>query len=168
MDRLTSDQRRRCMQGNRGKGTSIEVLLCRELWRRGLRYRKNDRTVVGSPDISFKGRKLAVFCDGDFWHGRGWEESHSKIKSNKAYWHAKIERNMAHDKEVNVALEQKGWKVLRYWESDIKKDVAKCADEVEQEWCRLEVRRIRRAYEFDSRFEGDVAAEGEEDYGIGD
>ena len=69
MDRLTPEQRHKNMQANKGKDSKIEILLRQELWSRGLRYRKNAKSVYGHPDIVFISKKIAVFCDGEFWHG---------------------------------------------------------------------------------------------------
>lgn len=106
-------------------GTKPELLLRRALWSAGLRYRKNPLTLPGKPDVVFPGAKLAVFCDGDFWHGRDWEARHAKLSQghNAEYWLAKIGRNMQRDAEVSAALRGAGWSVLRVWESDVKRDV---------------------------------------------
>ena len=115
----------------RGKGSSIEKLLMHELWSRGLRYRKNVKGIPGSPDIVYFHPKVAVFCDGEFWHGYDWELRKDKIKSNKEFWFRKIERNMQRDREVNRKLAQDGWIILRFWENDIRKYLKECADTVE-------------------------------------
>ena len=132
MDNHTPEQRRKNMQAIRCKDTSIEVMLRRELWSRGIRYRKNCRDVPGKPDIVFKGKKVAVFCDSEFWHGYDWENKQKEIKSRREFWIPKIERNMARDREVNERLESQGWVVLRFWGKEIKKDVSTCADIVER------------------------------------
>lgn len=103
----------------------------KELWRRGLRYRKNVNTVCGKPDIAFISKKVAVFCDSEFWHGFNWEERKKDFKSNQEFWIPKIERNMERDKEVTAALEADGWTVIRFWGNDIKKHLSECADVVE-------------------------------------
>ncbi|MBE6521200.1 MAG: very short patch repair endonuclease [Thermoplasmata archaeon] len=77
----------------RNKDTKIEIQLRKELWSRGLRYRKNDKSVEGKPDIVFKGPKVAVFCDSEFWHGYDWEHWKYDIKTNRDFWINKIERN---------------------------------------------------------------------------
>ena len=133
MDRLTPDQRRKNMQAVKSKDSKIELMLRQELWKRGLRYRKNTKSVFGHPDIAFIGKKVAVFCDSEFWHGYDWEKRKSDIKSNKDFWINKIERNIARDKEVNEYLESNGWKVLRFWGKQIEKDAAGCADMIEKE-----------------------------------
>ena len=133
MDRLTPEQRHRNMQAIKSKDSEIERLLRKELWSRGLRYRKNVNTVYGHPDIVFVGKKIAIFCDSEFWHGFDWDNKRKNIKSNKEFWIQKIERNIARDKEVNSYLNSQGWKVLRFWGEDIKKNTAHCADIIEME-----------------------------------
>lgn len=115
----------------RGKGSSIEKLLMHELWSRGLRYRKNVRILPGWPDIVFYHSKVAIFCDGEFWHGYDWEIRKTTLKSNKEFWIKKIERNIRHDKEVNSKLSKEGWIVLRFWENDIRHYLKECADTIE-------------------------------------
>ena len=101
---MTEEQRSYNMSRIRGKNTSIEVILSHALWHRGLRFRKNSPHVYGHPDISVKKYKVAIFCDGDFWHGYDWENRRDEIKSNRDYWIPKIERNMQKDIEVNHVL----------------------------------------------------------------
>ncbi len=112
----------------KGKNTSIEMLLSRALWHRGLRFRKNSSHVYGHPDISVKKYRIAIFCDGDFWHGYDWENRKSGIKSNTGYWIPKIERNMQKDIETNHVLESMGWTVIRVWEHEIRKNLPDIAD----------------------------------------
>ena len=120
------------MQRVKNKDSKIEVALRRELWRRGLRYRKNVNHIYGKPDIVFIGKKVAVFCDSEFWHGYNWEERKKDFKSNQEFWIPKIERNMERDKEVTAVLEAEGWVVLRFWGNEIKKNAAQCADIIEK------------------------------------
>ena len=131
MDPLTPEQRRRNMQAIRSKDTSIEVKLRKELWIRGMRYRKNYKRAYGHPDIVFVGKKVAVFCDSEFWHGYDWVHKKETIQTRREYWIPKIERNIAHDIEVNTRLESEGWVVLRFWGKDIQKNVSHCADIIE-------------------------------------
>lgn len=131
-DRLTPEQRRKNMQHVRNKDSEIELLLQKELWRRGLRYRKNVKSIIGCPDVAFKGLKIAIFCDSEFWHGFEWETRKSDIKSNRDFWIKKIERNISRDAEVNEALSSEGWTVLRFWGKDIKKNLSECADIIER------------------------------------
>lgn len=128
---MTPEQRRRCMQANKSKNTSIEILLGRALWARGLRYRKHCKDVPGRPDFCFKGKRLAVFCDGEFWHGRDWEQNKQRIHSHRAFWYDKIERNQRRDMAVNQQLRSAGWQVLRFWETDIRKHLDSCVQMVE-------------------------------------
>lgn len=116
----------------RSKDTKIEVELRKELWSRGLRYRKNVKNVPGKPDIAFIGKKVAVFCDSEFWHGYDWEHRKNDIKTRREFWIPKIERNIQRDLEVNQLLEEQGWIVLRFWGKEIQKDVSGCADRIEK------------------------------------
>ncbi|MDO4771186.1 DNA mismatch endonuclease Vsr [Porphyromonas sp.] len=130
MDRLTKEQRHRNMSANKGKGTKIELLFGRLLWNAGVRYRKNDNTVFGHPDFVIRNMKIAIFCDGDFWHGRNWETRKNDHKSNREFWLSKIERNIERDKEVNKQLEIQGWKVFRFWETEITREPDKCLNRI--------------------------------------
>lgn len=132
MDRHTPEQRRRNMQAIKNKDSKIEVALRKELWARGLRYRKNAKSVFGKPDIVFIGKKVAVFCDSEFWHGYNWEERKADFKSNQEFWIPKIERNIERDREVTERLEFDGWIVLRFWGNEIKNSVVQCADIIEK------------------------------------
>lgn len=131
MDNHTTEQRHRNMKAVKNKGSKIETMLQKELWRRGLRYRKNAKTVYGKPDIVFIGKKVAVFCDSEFFHGYDWENKNKEIKSNRDFWIPKIEKNMARDKEVTQKLTADGWTVLRFWGNEIKKNLSQCADKIE-------------------------------------
>ncbi len=132
MAKKTPEQISYNMRQVKNKDSEIEVLLRRELWRRGIRYRKNVRKIEGKPDLAFIGKKVAVFCDSEFWHGYNWETKRNEIKSNQEFWYKKIERNMERDREVNEKLAQEGWIVLRFWGKEIKKDLLRCADEIEK------------------------------------
>ena len=117
---------------SRKKDTKPEVALRKILWARGCRYRKDVASLPGRPDIVFPGAKVTVFCDGDFWHGRDWRHRRRKLLRghNPEYWIAKIKRNMDRDRRNNRKLEQAGWCVLRFWETDILRSPEACADEV--------------------------------------
>lgn len=116
----------------RAKDSKIEVKLRKELWSRGMRYRKNVANVMGKPDLAFIGKKVAVFCDSEFWHGYDWENRKAQIKTNKDFWITKIERNMERDREVTECLRNEGWIVLRFWGKEIMDETSRCADEIEQ------------------------------------
>lgn len=120
------------MKRVKSKDSEIELLLRKELWNRGLRYQKNVKTIFGKPDIVFKGKKIAVFCDSEFWHGFDWENRKDQIKSRRDFWIPKIERNIQRDIEVTEKLTETGWIVLRFWGKDIKKNCTKCADIIEE------------------------------------
>lgn len=133
MDRLTKEQRHKNMSHIRSKNTSIEVMLCKELRKRGYGYRKNYKELPGKPDIVLTKYKIAIFCDGEFFHGKDWSNQRERILkgSNPEFWISKIERNMERDEEINKELLHLGWTVLRFWGNDIKTDIASCIDEIE-------------------------------------
>jgi DNA mismatch endonuclease, patch repair protein len=121
---------------NRAKHSTSELLLRRALWKRGLRYRLHAPNLPGKPDIVFPSKQVAIFCDGDFWHGRNWPERKKALSkgANAEYWVAKIEANMDRDCAHVRALEERGWLVLRFWETEIKAAPDTVADVVEQAW----------------------------------
>lgn len=131
MAKKTKEQISYNMRRVKNKDSEIEMLLRKELWSRGLRYRKNVSSVFGKPDIAFIGKKVAVFVDSEFWHGFNWEERCNDFKSNRDFWIPKIERNIERDAEVNELLKSEGWLVLRFWGAEIKKNAAACADKIE-------------------------------------
>lgn len=132
MDKHTPEQRRKNMQAVKNKDSKIELLLRNELWNRGLRYRKNVKSVYGHPDIAFIGKKVAVFVDSEFWHGFDWENRKKDFKSHQEFWIPKIERNIQRDIEVNEKLQSDGWTVLRFWGKEITNSVHECADKIEK------------------------------------
>lgn len=125
----------------RSSETDIENILRKALWSKGYRYRKNYRQLKGNPDIVFTKQKVAIFCDGEFWHGFDWENNKKKFKSNQEYWIPKIERNIERDKEVTIFLTEAGWEVLRFWGNDIQKNLSDCVEKVERTLNRLNYRR---------------------------
>jgi len=132
MDKLSREQRRKNMQAVKSKGSKIETMLGKEIWKKGLRYRKNNKSVFGKPDFTFKKYKIAVFCDSEFWHGKEWETRKHEHKSNVDFWYKKIERNIERDVEVNKQLKAEGWEVLRFWGKEIEKNLFLCVKKVEQ------------------------------------
>ena len=131
MDVLTKRQRHRAMSRIRSKVTKPEVRLRNAGWHLGLRYRKNWKKLPGTPDIALTRQKIAIFVDGDFWHARGHQEHPGEqVASNREYWQRHLARNVEHDRDVNDELTELGWLVLRFWEGDIRKDLAKCVAEV--------------------------------------
>ena len=131
LDNHTAEQRSKNMKAVKNKGSMIETMLQIELWHRGLKYRKNVKTVYVKPDIAFIGKKVAVFCDSEFFHGYDWENKNKEIKSNRDFWIPKIEKNMARDKAVTEKLKSDGWIVLRFWGNEIKRNLSQCADKIE-------------------------------------
>ena len=131
MDKITQTQRSHNMASIKSKNTKAERVLRLALWHRGIRYRKNWQKLPGSPDIAITKYKIAVFVDGDFWHARGHEQAPGEqVGTNKDFWKKKLARNVERDKEVNDQLTQAGWLVLRFWESDIIKDVGAAVAEI--------------------------------------
>ena len=103
-----------------------ETMLAKELWHRGLRYRLNWRALPGSPDIAITSKKLAVFVDGEFWHGENWEQRKAKLKKDRDYWIEKIEENMARDRRNDEKLRTLGWTPLHFWEKEVLKRLDDC------------------------------------------
>lgn len=125
---LTSQIKRRI----RHRDTKAELLLRRELWRRGFRFRVNVKELPGKPDIVFSRARVIVFCDGDFWHGRDWNNRRKRLIAgiNAPYWTAKIAANIKRGRQVSESLEMEGWVVLRFWESDIQRNTTSIAKQV--------------------------------------
>ena len=128
----TKEQIHYNMQCIRDKDSEIERALRNALWERGYRYRKNVRAVYGCPDIAFIGKKIAIFCDSEFWHGYDWEHRKEDFKKHREFWIRKIERNIESDREVNEKLQAEGWTVLRFWGREIKHDLETCVMKIEQ------------------------------------
>merc|ERR1711991_508575 len=98
----------------------------------GFRYRRNNRSVFGKPDFTFKKYKIAIFCDSEYFHGKDWENQKHRIKTNTEFWHSKIEGNIERDKIVNERLLHENWKVIRFWGEDIKKNLEICLTKIEE------------------------------------
>ena len=134
MDVLTKEQRRKNMQRIKGKNTSIEIKLCKALWKKGYHYRKNYKELPGSPDIVLTKYKVAIFCDSEFFHGKDWDKLKARLEKgeNGDYWIKKITRNMERDEDVNKQLMFRGWTVLRFWGDEIKKNTDECVKVIEE------------------------------------
>lgn len=134
MDNLTAEQRHKNMRHIRSKDTKIEEMLRKALWKKGYRYRKNYSNIPGKPDIAFTKYKLAVFCDGEFFHGKDWEvlKNHLEKSNNSEYWINKISRNIQHDNQINKELFFMGWTVLRFWGKEIMKNTDECVKIIEE------------------------------------
>ena len=112
------------------KNGKSDQLLAKALWHNGIRYRKNLRGLPGSPDIAITKYKIAIFVDGEFWHGYDWENRKQKLKSNREYWIEKIEENIARDIRNDGLLKEQGWIPIHFWEKQITHDLQKCVDKV--------------------------------------
>jgi DNA mismatch endonuclease (patch repair protein) len=126
----TTKKRSKIMSRIRGKNTKPELLLRKALWKKGVRYRLDNKKLPGKPDVSIQKYKLAIFIDGEFWHGYNWDERKGSIKSNRGFWVPKIERNMQRDREVNRQLNTMGYTVFRFWEKEIKNELNTCINDV--------------------------------------
>ncbi len=127
---IASDKRHNIMKAIHSNNTSIELMLRRELWKCGIRYRVNKKILDCHPDISIKKYKIAIFVDGDFWHGRDFSDK--RVQTNKKYWDNKIRRNIERDLEQTIMLRDNGWVVFRFWGTDIQENVKICCDAIIQ------------------------------------
>jgi DNA mismatch endonuclease (patch repair protein) len=117
------------MRRIKSKDTSIELILRKALWKKGIRYRKNCKDVFGKPDICIKKYRLAIFCDSEFWHGKNFLTG--KVpKTNQRFWIEKLQKNIERDKQVNLFLKSNRWTILRFWEKDIRKNTEKCINTI--------------------------------------
>lgn len=132
MDVHNPQQRSKNMRAIKSTATKTEIILAKTLWHLGYRYRKNNKTVFGKPDFTFKKLKIAIFIDSEFFHGKDWE-TRKKPQTNAKFWIKKIERNMQRDIEVTAYLESQNWKVLRFWSKEIEKNLDECVTIIEHE-----------------------------------
>ncbi len=113
------------------KGSDAETTFAKALWHKGYRYRKNYKRLPGSPDIAILRYRIAIFIDGEFWHGKDWEKNKEKIKNNKNYWIEKIEENILRDKRNDILLKELGWIAIHYWEKEVKSDLCSCMSRID-------------------------------------
>lgn len=134
MDVLAKEQRRKNMQHIRSKDTAIELTLRKALCNKGIRYRKNYKKLPGKPDIVITKYKIAIFCDGEFFHGKDWGDLKPRLQNsnNSEFWIKKISRNRERDDEINKQLMFLGWTVIRFWGTEIKKHPEECVKVVEE------------------------------------
>ena len=121
------------MSAVHSKDTQPEIALRKALWHNNLRYRVNYKKLPGKPDIVFTKQKIAIFCDGDFWHGHNWavrglNSLEEELSRYSDYWRTKITHNIERDQIVTAKLQEDGWRVIRFWESDLKRDLQACVD----------------------------------------
>jgi DNA mismatch endonuclease (patch repair protein) len=131
MDNLTPEQRHKCMSHIHSSDTAPEVFFRKALWKWGIRYRKNVKSLIGTPDIAIKKYKIVIFIDGDFWHGNDWKKKHflsqeALLSTYSDYWQKKIRRNIERDKKVKKYYKKTGWTILRFWTSETEKNLNKC------------------------------------------
>jgi DNA mismatch endonuclease (patch repair protein) len=133
-DVLTPEQRKKNTQHIKSRDTAIEIELRRALWKKGYRFRKNYDKVPGHPDIAITKYKIAIFCDGEFFHGKEWEVLRPRLEksNNSEFWINKISKNRDRDNEVNKKLLFEGWTVIRFWGDDIKRCPEECVKVVEE------------------------------------
>lgn len=135
----TSKKRSDQMSKIRSRNSKPELILRKALWAKNIRFRLHDKSLPGTPDIVIKKYKLAIFVDGEFWHGFDWKKNKERIKSNRLFWIPKIERNMQKDIRVNKALRDMNYVVFRFWTQDIIKNLPKVLNQIE---LFLETRRL--------------------------
>ncbi|MED4582506.1 very short patch repair endonuclease [Brevibacillus choshinensis] len=119
-DMFTKEQRSKNMKAIRSKGSTLERKVTHELWRRGYRFRKNVRKLLGNPDIAIQKYQIVIFIDSCFWHSC--PVHGNSPTSNVGYWEKKLNRNVERDIEVTNSYLKKGWKILRVWEHEVKND----------------------------------------------
>lgn len=112
------------------KNGKAETILAKMIWHKGYRYRRNYKKLSGSPDIAILRYHIAVFVDGEFWHGENWEERKAKLKHNREYWIEKIEENMARDRRVDAQLKELGWIPIHFWEKQVLKNTDECLNAI--------------------------------------
>lgn len=134
VDNLTREQRHKNMKSIKDKNTSIEIALRKSLWKKGYRYRKNYKNLPGKPDIVLNKYKIAIFCDGEFFHGKDWEILKTRLmkSENGEFWINKIGKNIDHDDDINKKLLFMGWTVVRFWGNYISKDLEECIKVIEE------------------------------------
>jgi DNA mismatch endonuclease (patch repair protein) len=126
----TSPEISKRMSHVKTKKNSAEVMLAKSLWHKGYRYRLNYKELPGSPDIALTKYRIAIFIDGEFWHGKDFEQRKTKLKSNKEYWIEKIQENIDRDLRNDILLKQNDWFVLHFWSKDVTNYCEQCIDEI--------------------------------------
>lgn len=125
-DIFDAAKRSEVMSKIRSKNTKVEVIVFQYLRQQGVYFQKHYKRAIGNPDIALPRKKLAVFIDGDFWHGRKYQETIDRLPAG--YWKEKIARNVSRDKKHRIELKESGWKILQVWESDIIKKTTRSTE----------------------------------------
>lgn len=128
----STPETRRRMSNVKLKGGKAETILAKTLWHTGLRYHKNDKRLPGSPDIAILKYRIAIFVDGEFWHGKDWPIRKERLNRNREYWIEKIEENIARDQRNDKQLLQLGWTPVHFWETDVLKQLQDCVDQIKE------------------------------------
>ena len=133
-DVFSAEERSKLMSRIKSEDTGIELALRKALRGKGFHYRKNCKDLPGSPDIVLPKHKIAIFCDGELFHGKNWEVLRPRLLSgnNSEYWIRKIERNMERDRETDKELLFLGWTVIHFWGKDILRDPNACVKVIEE------------------------------------
>lgn len=126
----STPETRKCMSKVKLKNGAAEQLLAKKLWHLGYRYRKHDRRLPGSPDIAIPRHRIAIFVDGEFWHGKDWETRKPRLRRNREYWIEKIEENIARDKSVDEQLRNMDWVPMHFWSKEALKDTDACVSDI--------------------------------------
>lgn len=113
------------------KKSKVETILAKALWHKGYRYRLNYKKLPGTPDIALTKYRIAIFVDGEFWHGKDFDKNKERLKNNKAYWIEKIEENIQRDIRNDQLLRQMEWIPIHFWSEDVNKYLDYCLDEIE-------------------------------------
>lgn len=127
----STPETRKRMSNVKLKGGKAETVLAKALWQKGYRYRRNDKRLPGSPDIAVLKYHIAIFVDGEFWHGKDWITRKERLVRNREYWIEKIEENMARDQRNDLALEKIGWMPVHFWEKDVLKNLTECIEMID-------------------------------------
>jgi len=166
-EEYVSAMRSRNMSRVKNADTKIEVAFRRALWRSGIRYRKNYKPLPGKPDIVVTKHRIAIFCDGEFWHGKNWPAVKEKLRTRRSFWVGKIERTIERDTDNDKQLEALGWTVLRFWGKDIEKNLELCVADVKDAilQARVDSAGIRFTYDPYCDDEAYAAAESPPEFG---
>ena len=126
----TSPEISKRMSHVKTKKNSAEVMIAKSVWHRGYRYRLNYKALPGSPDVALTKYRIAIFIDGEFWHGKNFEQRKNKLKNNKDYWIEKIQENIDRDLRNDKLLRQMAWYPIHFWSNDVIKYCNQCIDEI--------------------------------------
>ncbi|MBI2667380.1 DNA mismatch endonuclease Vsr [Candidatus Woesearchaeota archaeon] len=129
-DKFDKATRSSIMSKIRHKNTSLEVNFRKLLWKNGIRGYRVNYKLPGKPDIAFVSKKTVIFLDGDFWHGYNWKKL-GKVPP-KRYWQSKIQKNINRAKKYNRQLKKDDWKVIRFWEHEVKKNPEICINKIKE------------------------------------